>query len=59
MKNFQDVLGLVSGIGCLIPGSIFLFLWYRDPKHPDQKKLGYGFLVVGVLLIFARFMGWS
>ena len=59
MKNLLDILELVSGIALLVPGSIFLFLWYRDRRHPDQKKLGYGFLAVGLLLLLARFMGWS
>jgi hypothetical protein len=59
MKNFLDVLGFVSGIGFLAGGGILLFLWYRDRKHPDQKKLGYGFLAIGALLVFARVIGWS
>lgn len=59
MDDVLNVLGLVSGTCSLIGGGIFIFLWYRDRKHPNHKKLGYGFLAVGALLLLARFMGWS
>jgi hypothetical protein len=59
MNNILEILGLVSGIALLVPGSIFLFLWYRDRRHPDQKKLGLGFLAAGLFLLLARLLGWS
>ena len=49
---------LLSGIGLFSSGGIFLFLWYRDRKYPDQKKIGFGFVVMGALLILTYFMGW-
>ena len=59
MKNALDILGMISGVGFLAAGSIFLYLWYHDRKHPDQKKLGYCFLAVGVLMILAQLLGLS
>jgi hypothetical protein len=59
MKSALDVLGVIAGVGFLAGGAIFLYLWYRDRKHPDQKKLGYGFVAVGAILILARLLGLS
>ena len=55
----MEILKLVTGVALLVPGSIFLFCWYQDWRHPEWKKLGYGFLAVGLLLLLARFMGWA
>jgi hypothetical protein len=41
----------ISGCGFLVAGAGFLFLWRRERKHPDQKKLGVGFIVIGILLL--------
>jgi hypothetical protein len=57
MKALPDI--LTSVVGLLVCGSIFLLCWYRDRRHPEWKKLGYGFLAVGLLLLLARFMGWA
>jgi hypothetical protein len=59
MRNTLDVLGIIAGVGFLVSGAIFLFLWHRDRKHPDQKKLGYAFLAVGAILTLARLLGLS
>jgi hypothetical protein len=49
---------LLLGIGLFSIGGGFLFLWYRDRKYLDQKKIGFSFVVMGALLILAYFMGW-
>ncbi len=59
MKSTLDVLGIIAGCGFLVAGAIFLFLWHRDHKYPDQKKAGYGFLAIGALLTLARLLGLS
>ena len=59
MKSTLDILGIIAGISFLVGGAIFLYLWYRDRKYPDQKKLGYGFVAVGTILILARLLGFS
>jgi hypothetical protein len=42
----------IAGCGFILAGIAFLFLWRRDRKHPDQKKLGVGCIVIGILLLF-------
>jgi hypothetical protein len=59
MKSTLDVLGIIAGVGFLASGAGFLFLWCRDRKYPDQKKLGYGFVAIGAILVLARLMGLS
>ncbi len=59
MKNTLDVLDIIAGVGFLVSGACFLFLWHRDRKHPDQKKLGYGFLAIGAIVTLARLLGLS
>jgi hypothetical protein len=49
---------LFSGTGLLISCGIFLFLWFRDRKYPDQKKTGFGFIFMGALMVIAHLMDW-
>lgn len=56
MNNTLNILGLIAGIG-LISGACNLFLWYRDREHRNQKTLGYGFFVVGLVLVLCRILG--
>jgi hypothetical protein len=46
----------ISGCSLIIAGAGFLFLWSRERKHPDQKKLGVGFTVIGILLLLESFL---
>jgi len=59
MKSTLDVLEIIAGGGFLASGAGCLFLWYRDRKYPDQKKLGYGFVAIGAILVLARLVGLS
>jgi len=46
---------LLSGIGMVVAGGLLLAAWYRERKYPDQKKLGFGFLLIGCLVILSSF----
>ena len=59
MDKTLGVLGSITAVGFIIGGAIFLCLWYRDRKYPGQKKLGYGFAVLGAILLLARALGVS
>jgi hypothetical protein len=41
----------ISRCGFILAGAGFLFLWRRERKHSDRKKLGVGFIVIGILLL--------
>lgn len=58
MNGYSKVLGYLMAAGFLIAGTGFLFLWYRERKFPDQKKLGFLFVAMGTLLLLAQSMGW-
>ena len=49
---------VLSGIGLVVSGSIFLFLWFRDRKYPAQKKIGFFFVFSGAILVVGHLMGW-
>ncbi len=42
----------------ILSGVTFLFLWFRDRKYPDQKKIGFFLLLFGVILVAGNLMGW-
>ena len=58
MSGFLKLLGFLAGGGFIVGGGLFLLSWYRHRKYPDQKKMGFAFIAMGVLLILAESMGW-
>lgn len=41
---------IISGIAMAAGGGLLLLAWGRERKHPDQKKLGFGLILIGCLV---------
>ncbi len=52
---------MIRGLGIiilLVTGTYFLWLWERDHKNRDWKKLGYFLLILSALLFFVSCCEW-
>jgi len=43
----------IAGCGRIVGGALLLVAWESGGKHPDQKKLGFGCIAIGCLLVLA------
>lgn len=49
----MKIVDALAGLVLVVSGGLFLVAWHRERKHPDQKKLGFGFIIIGALLLLS------
>ena len=49
----MKMLQIISGVGMVVGGGLLLLAWSKERKHPDQRRLGFGAIAIGCVLVLS------